>query len=444
MSNYNGYPYNNLPGNSTPENSYPPVPAGSSYVYQPNSQAYNGNQPYSTQPGWEQSTYSYQHVPQQPSWPQEPSQPPKKDKKNNKLLATIAIVTASALFGFGGGMAAVSVANGGNPPAVVYRDVENNGQAGATGGSLSVRDIAASAGKSVVSISTKSVVDGGFFGQQTAEGAGSGVVITENGYIITNNHVVEGAQTVFVTLPDGSSYEAKVVGRDAQTDIAVVKIEAEGLVPAQLGNSDDLEVGDFVLAIGNPMGTLSGTVTDGIISARNREITIDSYTMNLLQMSAAVSPGNSGGGLFNEKGQLIGVVNAKSGGDGAEGLGFAIPINEGMQVAEQLMNKGYVTGRPALGISALEVAETQKLPNGQVLEPGVYVQEVVPGSAADKAGIQTGDRLVSMDGEEIGTLSELSGQLRTKEVGQDVQVEVVRGSEKLTLTVSLQEKVPEA
>lgn len=181
----------------------------------------------------------------------------------------------------------------------------------------------------MVEVTTEAVTTNAFFGQYVQSGAGSGVIITEDGYIITNNHVVSGASQVTVRTSDGTEYPATVVGADSKTDIAVLKIEATGLTPAVVGDSDSLQVGEFTLAVGNPLGELGGTVTDGIISALDREVTVENQTMNLLQTNAAVSPGNSGGGLFNERGELIGIVNAKSSGQNAEGLGLRDPCQHG-------------------------------------------------------------------------------------------------------------------
>ena len=181
------------------------------------------------------------------------------------------------------------------------------------------------------------------------EGAGSGVVYSEDGYILTNNHVIEGASTINVTMNDGKTYEASLVAADSQSDIAVLKIDATGLTPVSFGDSDALSVGDLAVVIGNPLGTLAGTATDGIVSGLEREITLDGKSMTLIQVSASVNPGNSGGGVFDQYGNLIGLVVAKSSGSDVEGLGFAIPSNTVKSVVESLISNGYVAGRPAAG-----------------------------------------------------------------------------------------------
>ncbi|MDF9823876.1 S1-C subfamily serine protease [Breznakia sp. PF5-3] len=201
-----------------------------------------------------------------------------------------------------------------------------------------VTKIAEKSSKSVVEIKTETMSRDRFFGNYVSEGAGSGVIISENGYIVTNYHVLSGASSVTVTLHDGKEYEAEYIGGDSENDIAVLKIKANDLTPATIGNSDNLVVGEEVLAIGNPLGELGGTVTDGIISSTSREISVDGVTMELLQTSAAINPGNSGGGLFNMQGELIGIVNAKSSGSDIEGLGFAIPSNTAIEIAEKIVD----------------------------------------------------------------------------------------------------------
>ena len=227
-------------------------------------------------------------------------------------------------------------------------------------------DAAVFCSKSVVAITTSSASYSAFYGNYVTKGAGSGVLYAEQAdddgkvtgtYIVTNNHVIDGASEITVTLSDGTQYPAELVGTDSQTDVAVIYIPATDLKEslASLGESDSLLLGQTVLAIGNPLGELAGTVTDGIISCLEREIDIDGIKMNLLQTNAAVNPGNSGGGLFNLSGQMVGLVNAKSSGEGIEGLGFAIPVDTVKEIAGELMKNGYVTGRPKIGISGYEV-----------------------------------------------------------------------------------------
>ena len=313
----------------------------------------------------------------------------KKRGWGKRVAAGAAAVVFCGAVGFGGGYLGYTFAKGGSTGPVIYQaPAASSGTGSAAGGTantadaLSVTEIASKVGPSVVEVTTEAVTTNAFFGQYVQSGAGSGVIITEDGYIITNNHVVSGASQVTVRTSDGTEYPATVVGADSKTDIAVLKIEATGLTPAVVGDSDSLQVGEFTLAVGNPLGELGGTVTDGIISALDREVTVENQTMNLLQTNAAVSPGNSGGGLFNERGELIGIVNAKSSGQNAEGLGFAIPVNTAIQVAEELINNGYVTGRPAMGVTVLSINDAQTAFQYGVNQAGVYVQSSRQGRPA--------------------------------------------------------------
>jgi len=321
-------------------------------------------------------------------------------------------------------------------------------QAGYTGGALSVSEIAALASPSVVEISTEIVTRNDFFGQFVQSGAGSGVIFSEDGTIVTNAHVVDGASNITVRTKDGASYEATVVGTDSKTDVAVLKIEAAGLTPAILGDSDNLTVGEYAMAIGNPLGHLGGTVTDGIISALSREVTISGENMTLLQTNAAINPGNSGGGLFNEKGELIGIVNAKSSQNGSdtsiEGLGFAIPINTVKNSVQELLDYGYVRGRAALGVSLLDINDMQTAFQYRVSRMGVYVVEVTEGGASEKAGVKVGDNIIAIGDVAISSVANVKGQLNNYSVGDTIQVQVIRDGRTLTLDVTLDEYKPAA
>ncbi|MEG2489159.1 MAG: trypsin-like peptidase domain-containing protein, partial [Anaerorhabdus sp.] len=274
----------------------------------------------------------------------------------------LAAALVGGTFGFGGGYLALQM----YPQSVIVQNTNTNSSLNNTALSsdnLSLQDIIQKAQPSVVEIRTETVSNNFLLQEYVSEGAGSGVIITSDGYIVTNNHVIDNASTINVTLSDGTSYPATLIGKDAATDLAVIKIEATNLTMAVLGNSDGISVGDTVVAIGNPLGRLGGSATDGIISALDREITIDNETMTLLQTNAAVNPGNSGGGLFNSRGELIGIVNAKSSGSDIEGLGFAIPVNDVKTVAEQLINDGYVSNRASMGVYLSEVTQaTAELP----------------------------------------------------------------------------------
>lgn len=286
-------------------------------------------------------------------------------------------------------------------------------------GDLTIEQIAAKCKPSVVEIRTEAVQNATFIGNYVIDGAGSGVIISEDGYILTNNHVIEGANTITVTLDDGTSYNATLIGTDDQSDVAVIKIDATGLTAATLGNSDEIVVGETVVAIGNPLGTLGGSVTDGIISATSRNITIDSQNLNVIQMNASVSPGNSGGGLFDAQGNLIGIVNAKSGDSEAEGIGFALPINNVMEIASDLMTNGYVTGRPALGVTI----QTVTYYNGS---SALVVAGFSSNSQAQIAGLQEGDIIVAADDQTISTFADLRAIIQGKSIGDTIELTVIR------------------
>ena len=275
-----------------------------------------------------------------------------------------------------------------------------------------------------------------FGGYYVQSGAGSGVIISQDGYILTCAHVVDGATSVKVQLQNGETYDASIVGSDATSDIAVIKIEATGLTPAVIGDSDALAVGETVVAVGNPLGTLSNTVTDGIISALNREVTVEDNDMTLLQTNASISPGNSGGGLFNANGELIGVVNAKSSYSEAEGIGFAIPIDSAMEIAQQLIENGAVI-RPALGVKILDVMDANTASQLGVSATGVYVVEVTAGGGAEAAGVQAGDRIIAVDDTAVSSSNSVKSYLADKQVGDTVNLQVEREGKVLTLTVTL-------
>ncbi len=302
----------------------------------------------------------------------------------------------------------------------------------------SVAGVAAKVSGSVVEITTESVQLGSYFREYVSSGAGSGVILTENGYIVTNAHVISGADTITVRLSSGNEFIAEVVGSDSQSDIAVLKIDAEGLTPAVIGNSDSIVVGEDVVAIGNPLGELGGTVTDGIISALGREVTIEGETMKLLQTNAAVNPGNSGGGLFNMRGELIGIVNAKSSGSSIEGLGFAIPSNEAYEVVTQLYEFGYVRGRVTLGLDLVEITNSTMAYYYRVNALGLYI------SGSEYNGeLQSGDRIISLDGTEITSYADYKGVLGMHEVGDSLKMVVVRGGKTVEVEVYCYEQTPE-
>ena len=394
--------------------------------------------------------------PVHPVQPQD-AQPPKKKKKfNGKRVArsAVALVLAAAM-GFAGGF--VGAKYGGGSKVVIQQverpassdsstDSTGNSISATSGTGLSTAQVAELVSPSVVVITTEQVVysQWSWYGQNQVEsGAGSGVIISSDGYILTCAHVVDGASTITVTIGD-KDYTATLVGEDTTSDIAVIKIDADGLTPATVGNSDSLKVGQNVMAVGNPLGELGGTVTGGMISALNRSVTIQGSssvnTMSLIQMDASVSPGNSGGGLFNMNGELVGIVNAKSSSSDAEGLGFAIPINDAIKVAQELLENGYVTGRPYLGITYLAVTDAQTAAQLGVNAYGVYVVEVVKGGPAEKAGLQAGDRIVSVDGTEIASKDDLGTLMQKHAAGDTLSITIARDGQMQTVNVTLGEK----
>ena len=379
------------------------------------------------------------------------SKPPKKRRKHSGgriARSAVALVLAAAM-GFAGGFVGARVGNAGNK--VVIQQVERTDSSAASGTAVSSSGMTTSqvsemVSPSVVVITTEQVVysQWSWYGQNQVEsGAGSGVIISSDGYILTCAHVVSGASQITVTIGD-TDYTATVVGEDDTSDVAVLKIDATGLTPATVGDSDSLSVGDSVLAVGNPLGELGGTVTSGIVSALNRSVTIQgtssTNTMSLIQMDASVSPGNSGGGLFNMNGELIGLVNAKSSSSDAEGLGFAIPINDAIQVAQDLLENGYVSGRPYMGITYIAVTDAQTAAQFNVNAYGVYVVDVVQGGPADKAGLKAGDRIVSIDGTEIAQKDDLGTLMQQHTAGDTLSITVARDGQMQTVSLTLGEK----
>ncbi len=260
------------------------------------------------------------------------------------------------------------------------------------------------------------------------QGSGSGIIISDDGYIVTNEHVIEGATKISVILNTGEEYEAALVGKDTKTDLAVLKIEASTtLTPAVLGDSDSVKVGESVVAIGNPLGQeLSGTTTHGIISAVNRTMTVDNRTYNLLQTDAAINSGNSGGGLFNQYGEVIGINSIKINSTGVEGIGFAISISEAKSIIEELMSEGHVS-RPLVGI---EIKSTPY---------GLFIDSVVEGSGAEAAGLQAKDMIIEVDGKQVSSTSEINQIRDTKQPGDKLSFKIARNGQYMDVDVTLGE-----
>ena len=372
---------------------------------------------------------------------------PKKPKKNaGKAAKSIVALVLAAAMGFMGGFVGARFGGGSK---VVIQQVERSDSAAAdsesaAGGTsvssgMTTAQVAKTVSPSVVVITTEQVVysQWSWYGQSQVEsGAGSGVIISSDGYILTCDHVVSGASNITVTIGD-KDYPATIIGEDSTSDIAVIKIEADGLTPAIVGDSDKLAVGDNVLAVGNPLGELGGTVTSGIVSALSSSAV---NTMSLIQMDASVSPGNSGGGLFNMNGELVGIVNAKSSSSDAEGLGFAIPINDAIKVAQDLLENGYVTGRPYMGITYLAVTDAQTAAQLGVNAYGIYVVDVVSGGPADQAGLKAGDRIISIDNTEVAQKTDLGTLMQEHSAGDTLSITIARDGQMQTVSLTLGEK----
>ena len=282
--------------------------------------------------------------------------------------------------------------------------------------------------------------------QTTGAAAGSGFILTENGYILTNEHVIEDANTITVAMYDGTTYPATVVGYDTSNDIAVLKIEASGLTPVVLGDSDALKVGEQVVAIGNPLGELTFSLTGGWVSALNRSVTLSNATMNLIQTDCAINSGNSGGALFNLYGEVVGITNAKYSSSGysseasIDNIGFAIPINSVREIVKSIIEKGYIS-KPYIGVGVANVSEESQRFG---LPKGAAITSVEEDSPAAKAGLQANDIITAVNGKEITTYQELSEIISASEVGDELELTVYRQNETLTIKVTIGEKIQSA
>lgn len=291
---------------------------------------------------------------------------------------------------------------------------------------LSIQQIAALTADSVVEIKTEAAAYSYFMQQYVTSGSGSGVILTSDGYIITCYHVIENATKIIVRLNNGTEYQAEIIGQDVDNDIAILRIEANDLLPVVLGDSSKMVVGDTVVVVGNPLGELGGTVTSGILSALDRAITIGDTKMNLLQTNAAVNPGNSGGALFNAYGELIGVVNAKSSGNSIEGLGFAIPINTIKEQIEQIIEQGYVSGKRALGITVIDVNNDYLMNQYGVSDYGIYITAIAEDSLAESVGLKVKDQIISINNIEVTTVNELQQLYKNCIAKEEVIIKIIR------------------
>lgn len=429
--------------------------SGYSNNYQnPNTNAYDNYQSngYTAQNQQSQNVYNSQPYGTAPNHSAN-AKPPKakKPKKQRKPISRGGIAIALAVtmvfscgLGFGGGYFANKV-NTSTSGSLNITKTSNSGTtttASSTSKANSTSEIVKKTADSVVEISTESVVTGSFAQQYVQQGAGSGVIISQDGYILTNNHVINGANSVKVRLRDGTEYDATIIGSDSDNDIALLKVSATGLSPATFGDSNSLAVGDYVVAIGNPLGELGGTVTDGIISALARKVTIEDTQMTLLQTNAQVNPGNSGGGLFNANGELDGIVNAKQSATEVEGIAFAIPINNVLDILSDLKEYGYVTGKVDLGIDFTDITSDETAFYYGVNQTGCYVLSVDSGSNAEKAGVTRGDLVTKVNDTDVSSSSDITTALEKAEVGDTVTFTVSRRGTSKTISFVLEEYIP--
>ncbi len=464
--NYNNGPYSS-PNYSSPNYTSPNQDQradndNSSWVFsekQQNNSSYNGGY----ENGYGKQNESYR-------WSYDDYQQSSKDKKNKKnnnglkifagILGGIVMVGVLTLAGFG--VASLVQSNNeivhfeesvASAPTVetpvlpehnlTITDKPEAEQEILTNGKLTIPQRAEKVKASVVGIVNYQRINGIY----TNAGEGSGIIMSENGYIITNAHVVEGAAGLKVVLSDNQEYSAQIIGSDSKTDIAVIKIEAAGLPAAEFGNSDQLEVGEQLIAVGNPTGLeLGGTLTVGYVSALNRQID-NSNDINYIQTDAAINPGNSGGALANEYGQVIGINSAKIAGTNIEGLGFAIAINDAQPIIDDLMNYGYVRGRVRIGISVYEMdafmAQLNKAPQGLI------VGGIEADAPAANSGLMVNDIITAIDGEAITEFDSISEMLKGKQPGDTIVLSVFRrtsgqADRELTIEVALIESVEKA
>ncbi len=314
-----------------------------------------------------------------------------------------------------------------------------------SGVELSTQKIAALVNPSIVGISNMSYSPNSYLNINTLQSVGSGIIISTEGYIVTNNHVISNAKKIKVTLSTGDEVEAKLIGTDPTTDMAVIKIDPSGLdiTAATLGNSSSLQVGDTVLAIGNPLGlTFAGSVTHGIVSALNRKLDVDGSTYNLIQTDAAINSGNSGGALVNTKGEVIGINSVKVASDGVEGLGFAIPIDDVKDVIQDLIKSGYVKGRPSIGINIVEITPQIAYYYELPVNYGLFINSLIEGGSAEKAGLEIGDIIIAFNGEKVTSASDFIAKRNTFKAGDTITLSVNREGKEKDFKLILQEDKP--
>ena len=414
---------------------------------------------------FDDSIYEQQQQPEAPHQEPEQQMPqmahtPRKEKKSHK--GAVALVLCCALVGGGCGVGGAFLGNSlasRNQPTTVYSDGVSTIMKGVRETStlqvqqidsseeLTGAEVYAANVNSTVGIVT-SLVTTNFWGQQTTgAAAGSGFIFSDDGYILTNYHVVEGATSITVSTYDGTSYDAQLIGYDESNDVAVLKIDATGLTPVVIGDSDKLNVGDNVVAIGNPLGELTFSETSGIVSALNREVTMsNNTTMDLIQTDCAINSGNSGGALFNMYGEVVGITNAKysssssSSGASIDNIGFAIPINQVYGIVKSIIENGYIE-KPYIGVSVLTVSdETQKYG----LPGGASVQSITRESPAEEAGLQVNDIITKVNDTEVASSTELVKIVRAANPGDELKLTVYRQGETLELTITVGRQIQSA
>ena len=392
--------------------------------------------------------YKYSSQEEQPAW-----EAATKKKKNSiwkksgvkvtALLLACALVGGGA--GFGGAALARSVGVGGGT-AIHQSDrtVQEVTVKKVTGQTLMTpAEVYASTVGSVVSINC-SAVSTNIFGQRVeSASSGSGFVITQDGYIVTNHHVVASASSVKVTMYDGKEYSAAVVGSDSDYDVAVLKVETTGLQPVTLGNSADVNVGDTVLAIGNPLGELTFSMSQGIVSCCDRAINVSGTPFNMIQVDASINPGNSGGPLMNLYGEVVGIVSAKYSSysnTAVEGLGFAIPIGDVQAVITDIMENGQITSKPSMGIIAGTMTRQMAAQYQIDKDSGVFVYSVDKGGAGEKAGLRMGDVITKVDSMEITSMEDLTAAKKGRRAGDTVTVTYYRDGQSFTTELTFDAK----
>jgi len=433
------------------------------YTPQPESGAYQGagagrrespyaNSPYVMDPPQGRQEYRYQPQTQ-------PPRPPKQKKSRKPIwqgivaaLLTLALVaggcliTASSVNAYWEARTEDTVNTLNQKIDALQKQLNRSGGTAAQplpadGSTLTTSQIYARSVDSVVAISS-TVQSSSFYGTTQGSTSGSGFILTEDGYIVTNYHVIQGALSISVILHDGTEYTAEELGHDETNDLAVLKVEATDLPAATLGSSADLSIGDMVVAIGNPLGKLTATQTVGYVSGINREVTTDNSIISMIQTDAAINPGNSGGPLFNMRGEVVGITTAKysgttNSGASIEGIGFAIPIDDVAPIIDDLMEYGYITGA-YMGVEVTDTDESSARMFG--LPTGAYITKVEPGGSADRAGLQVKDIVIDLGGVTISNHFDLIRALRAYKAGDSTTVTIIRAGKEQTLDITLDEK----